>query len=152
MKTESITAKASIRIHGSPEETFAAFADAEKMSQFWFTRDDNGLVEGEPCTWALGSGDDAFSFDVQVKSLRPAERIVIEWVGPDGNATQVRWDFAESEDGGTILKIEESGFTGTSEEITARALDSTGGFNQVLIAAKALVEHDVAINVVADHA
>lgn len=50
-----------------------------------------------------------------------------------------------------ILTIEETGFTGSPEAIMACALDSTGGFNQVIVAAKALLEHGVALNVVADH-
>lgn len=32
-----------------------------------------------------------------------------------------------------------------------RALDSTAGFNQVIVALKALIEHDAQINVVDDH-
>ena len=58
----------------------------------------------------------------------------------------------ETEEGDTILTIEESGFAGSQEAIVERALDSTGGFNQVIIAAKALIEHGVAVNVVAAHA
>ncbi|MDH3440680.1 MAG: SRPBCC domain-containing protein [Gammaproteobacteria bacterium] len=152
MYTDKLTARARTRIRKSPAEAFAAFADADKMSKFWFTRRDDGLVEGEPCTWYLGSGNDAFAFDVQVIELREPTVIVIEWVGPDGITTRVRWDFEETDDGDTILTIEESGFAGTDEAIVERALDSTGGFNQVLIAAKALIEHDVSVNVVADHA
>ena len=38
------------------------------------------------------------------------------------------------------------------DSILERVLDSTGGFNQVIIAAKALIEHGVELNVVADHA
>jgi len=149
--TDKLTAKARIRIRKSPAETFAAFADADKMSQFWFTRRDTGLVEGQSSTWSLGSAEDAFSFDVFIKEYREPESIIIEWAGPDGNTTQVSWSFEATGDGDTILSIEESGFAGTDEDIVARALDSTGGFNQVLIAAKALVEHNVAMNVVADH-
>ena len=37
-------------------------------------------------------------------------------------------------------------------EIVAQVVDSTCGFNQVIIAAKALVEHGIELNVVADHA
>ena len=152
MYTGKLTAIAKSRVRRPPAEAYAAFADAGKMSKFWFTRRDDGLVEGEPSTWYLGSGADAFAFDIQVTELREPNLIAIEWEGPDGNATQVRWSFEETDDGDTILTIEESGFAGTDDAIVARALDSTGGFNQVLIAAKALIEHNVAINVVADHA
>jgi len=152
MDDNKITAKASTRIRKPVAEAFAAFADADKMSKFWFTRRDDGLQEGEPVTWSMGSGDDAFEFEVLVKTVRKNEKIVIEWVGPDGNPTLVSWTFAETDDGDTILTIEETGFSGSSEAVVERALDSTGGFNQVIVAAKALVEHGVELNVVNDHA
>ena len=152
MNTRNLTASARIRIRRSPADVFAVFADAKNMSKFWFTRRDNGLTEGESSTWFLGSGPDAYSFDVQVKEVCEPDKIVIEWEGLDGNRTQVMWLFDETDDGDTILTIEESGFVGSNEEIVERVVDSTCGFNQVIVAAKALVEHGVAVNVVADHA
>lgn len=151
MDNTKLSARASIRIRKPPAEVFAAFADADKMSKFWFTRRDDGLQEGFPVTWSLGSGEDAFSFDVMVSTVRKNESIVIEWQGPDGDSTQVSWDFQETDDGDTILTIEETGFTGSDEAVVERVLDSTGGFNQVIVAAKALIEHGVAMNVVSDH-
>ena len=152
MNNNKLSAKARTRFRRSPSEVFAAFADAENMSKFWFTRRDRGLKEGESVTWFVGCGEDAFAFDVLVKEFREPNKIVIEWVGLDGERTQVSWSFEETEEGDTILTIEESGFAGSSEAIVERALDSAGGFNQVIIAAKALVEHGVELNVVADHA
>jgi uncharacterized protein YndB with AHSA1/START domain len=152
MNTDKLSAKARTRIRRSPSEVFAAFADAKNMSKFWFTRRDNGLKEGESVTWFVGCGEDAFSFDILVKEIHEPNKIVIEWVGLDEVSTQVSWSFEETEEGDTILTIEESGFSGTREAIVERALDSTGGFNQVIIAAKALVEHGIELNVVADHA
>ncbi len=128
------------------------FADAEKMSKFWFSRRDSGLVEGETSTWYLGTGPDAYSFEVKVKEFREAEKIVIDWQGLDGHYTQVAWDFEEQDNGDTILTIEETGFSGDGKSVVAKIMDSTCGFNQVIIAAKALVEHGVELSVVADHA
>lgn len=56
------------------------------------------------------------------------------------------------EPGTTLLRVEETGYSGDPETVIAAALDSTGGFNQVIIAAKAWLEHRAPINVVADHA
>lgn len=152
MTFENLSARARIRIRRSPAVVFAAFADAEKMSKFWFCRRDDGLVEGENSTWFLGSDKDAYSFDVQVKEICKPAKIAIDWEGLDGNYTQVVWLFEEIDGGDTILTIEESGFSGNSEAIVEQVVDSTCGFNQVIVAAKALIEHGVAINVVADHA
>ena len=147
-----MSATARVLIRKSPAEVFDAFANAEKMSKFWFTRHDDGLKEGESVSWSLGAGPEALSFDVRVTEVREPETLVIEWVGLDGNATQVTWSFEETDSGDTILTIEETGFTGSDADIVERAIDSTGGFNQVVIAAKALIEHGVELNVVADHA
>ena len=149
-KTMKATARTIIR--RAPTEVFAAFVDADKMSKFWFTRTDDRLKEGETSRWALGSAADAFSFDILVKELREPEKIVIEWEGPDGSTTLVTWLFEETGQGDTILTIEETGFSGSRNDVVERVVDSTGGFNQVIIAMKAFVEHGVAVNVVADHA
>jgi uncharacterized protein YndB with AHSA1/START domain len=149
MNVQSLSAKASIRIRRTPSEAFSAFADAGAMSKFWFTRRDDGLKQGESVTWFLGSGEDAFAFDVRVKELNHPRKIVIEWEN-GGEYTQVAWSFDETEHGDTILTIEESGFTGSHEAILERVIDSTGGFNQVIVAAKALIEHGVELSVVAD--
>ena len=149
--TDGLSAKARIIVRRPPSQVFAAFADASAMSKFWFTRRDAGLREGETVTWFLGPGEDAIAFDVRVKKANHPGQLVIEWPGHDGNYTQVAWSFEETVSGYTLLTIEESGFTGSDEAIVERALDSTGGFNQVIVAAKALIEHGVELNVVADH-
>jgi uncharacterized protein YndB with AHSA1/START domain len=149
---ENLLATARTIVRKPMVEVFAAFADAGKMSRYWFTRKDDGLREGESVTLYMGTGDGAFSFDVQVKAVNPPHRIAWEWDGPDGTVTRVTFSFDETEDGDTILTVEESGFSGSDENMIERALDSTGGFNQVIIAAKAFIEHGVSVNVVADHA
>ncbi len=149
---ENLSAIAKTKVRRPVSEVFAAFADAEKMSRFWFTRKDDGLVEGEAVTFYMGPEAGAFSFGARVKALNEPHRIVTEWEGPDGNATQVTYSFDETEEGDTVLTIEETGFGGDVENQVAQALNSTGGFNQVVIAAKAFIEHGVSVNVVADHA
>ena len=149
---EKLSAVARTIVRKPMSEVFAAFADAETMSRFWFARKDDGLVEGEAVTFYMGPEKGAFSFDVRIKAVNKPHRIVMEWDGPDGIATQVTYSFDETEEGDTVLTIEEAGFSGSVEDQVARALDSTRGFNQVIIAAKALIEHGVRINVVEDHA
>lgn len=151
MSFESITANASIIIRKPLADAFAVFADADKMSRFWFTRRDDGLEEGENSTWYLGEGENEFAFEVLVREFVPPHRIVIEWYNR-GHQTQVAWSFDETDEGDTVLTIVESGYGGSDTEIIDAALDSTGGFNQVIVAAKALVEHDVALQLTKDHA
>ncbi|CAD7846682.1 MAG: hypothetical protein [Olavius algarvensis Gamma 3 endosymbiont] len=147
----NITAKAQSIVRAAPEEVFNAFVDAEKMSKFWFTRRDNGLEEGETIFWYIGQKEDAYAIEVSVKKLVEPHLTQIEWRSGE-HFTKVLWRIRETDDGGTNLTIEESGFNGSEGEIVANALDSTGGFNQVIIALKALLEHEAIINVVTDHA
>lgn len=148
---DNITARAQSIIRAAPAEVFDAFVDAETMSKFWFTRRDKGLEEGETVSWYIGGEEDAYAIEVNVKELVKPDRIRVEWWGGE-HFTEVLWRILETDDGHTNLTIEESGFKGSREEIVASALDSTGGFNQVIIALKALLEHEATINVVADHA
>lgn len=148
---DSISAKAQILIRANPQAIFDALVDADTMSKFWFTRRDRGLAEGKTVLWYVGEDDDAYAIEVRVKELRRPEKIRIEW-GEGEQFTEVCWQIESAADGNSKLTIEETGFTGSTAEIVAKALDSTGGFNQVIVALKALLEHGAHINVVADHA
>lgn len=147
----NLTARAKIIVHAPPDKVFDAFINPAKMRRFWFHRRDTGLREKSTVTFYLGAEDGAYGFPARVVELVPHSSLLIRW-GEDGSTTMVRWTFEATGASDTILTVEESGFTGTNDEIIARALDSTGGFNQVIVAAKALIEHDVALQVVADHA
>ena len=151
MNVETRSARARILIRKPPADVFAAFADADRMGRFWFTRRDGRLIEGRQSTWYLGSGEDAFSFEVMARTVSEPDRLAIDWTGPDGKLTTVEWTFEATGEGHTVLSIVESGFAGEDDEVAARVVDSTAGFNQVVVAAKALIEHGVAINVVDDH-
>ncbi len=146
-----LVATARIVVRSDPQSVFSAFADPACMSRFWFTRHDDGLIPGKTISWFLGTAENALSFEVRIIEVVEPERIVIEWPDYDGSMNRVTWTMQETDTGDTLLTIIEAGFRGSPEEITERALNSTGGFNQVILAAKALIEHDVAINVVADH-
>ena len=149
--TQGITAKAQILIHRPANEVFDAFVEPETMAKFWFTRRDDGLREGETVTWFIGPEPDAPRIEVQVTSLKRPDSIVMKW-GHAASLTTVSWTFEEKAPTTTLLRVEESGLSGTTQEIIDAALDSTGGFNQVVVAAKAWLEHKTVVNVVADRA
>ncbi len=147
---DTISAKAESIVRAAPIEVFNAFVDAEKMSQFWFTRRDEGLQEGRTVSWFIGADKNAYAIEVSVKEIKEPELIRIYWQSGE-HSTQVLWQIQGKNNGHSILTIEESGFKGSDDEIIAKALDSTGGFNQVIIALKAYLEHNAIINVVTDH-
>lgn len=121
------------------------------MSKFWFTRRDKGLRQGKSVSWFLGRANDAYAIEVNVLELRKPSLIRLEWWGGE-HFTQVLWQIQQTDNGHTKLTIEESGFKGSKDEIVSNALDSTAGFDQVIVALKALLEHGAVINVVEDHA
>jgi uncharacterized protein YndB with AHSA1/START domain len=86
---------------------------------------------------------------VTVKVLEPNRRLVIEWPGYSG-LTTVEWTFVQQKDGTTFVTITETGFTGTADELVQQVTDSTGGFTLVLAGLKALLEHNIQLNLVGD--
>ncbi len=145
-----ITAKAQMIIHRPVSDVFEAFADPDIMTQFWFPKASGRLEEGKEVKWYVGTGVDAYEITVHVKAAQRPHTLHIQW-GADGAFTDVEWKFESQGDGDTIVRICESGFSGDQSEVVQAALNSTGGFNQVITAAKALLEHGARINVVEDH-
>lgn len=127
-------------------EVFRAFVDPEVTSRFWFTKSSGPLEPGVNVRWEWEMY--GASTTVNVKEVEEDSRILLEW-DPD-SPREVEWRFFPGEDGTTFVRVTESGFKGTGDEIVAQALDSKGGFTIVLAAAKALLEHGIAPTLVAD--
>ena len=144
------TAKARILIRATPAEIFDAFIDPATMSRFWFCRRDHGLTSGADVLWYVGNDVQAMAITVRVVELQQPERIVIDW-GVGGAFTRVVWTISARSAEQSILQIEESGFPGSEDQQLSRVIDSTAGFNQVVVAVKALLESGCAMNIVADH-
>jgi uncharacterized protein YndB with AHSA1/START domain len=89
------------------------------------------------------------STDVEVKEIEPNKRIVIDW-GNRGEMTTVVWVFDAYESDKTYVTVTNSGFRGDGDKVVSDALDSKGGFTWVLAGLKALLEHNINLNVIAD--
>lgn len=145
--TTTPSVRVAILIRCAPDVVFRAFADPAVTTKFWFTKSSGALTENASVRWdweMFGVGT-----TVDVKAIEPDRRIVFEW-NPDQPST-VEFQFTPS-NGGTFVEVAETDPRGTADEIVAHAIDSTGGFTNVLCAAKALLEHDVQLRVVEDHA
>jgi len=126
---------------------FEAFIDPETTTKFWFTKSTSRLEQGKQVQWEWEMY--GFSIPVNVKVIEADKRIVIEWRGKEAPMT-VEWTFAAQEDGTTFVRITNSGLAGTGDELVKQAADSTQGFSLVLAGLKALLEHDVVLNLIAD--
>jgi uncharacterized protein YndB with AHSA1/START domain len=88
-----------------------------------------------------------------VRAIEPNRRILVEWSSPDHkSATSVEWRFDPRSGDTTFVTITNSGFSGNGNQVVGQALDSMEGFSLVLAGLKALLEHNIALKVVADHA
>ena len=128
-------------------DVFEAFVNPDITTKFWFTRSSGRLEAGKQVQWDWEMY--GISIPVTAKAIEPSKRIVIEWPGYSGLNT-VEWMFAPQEDGTTFVSITEAGFTGDGDELVKQVTASTQGFSLVLAGLKALLEHNVRLNLVAD--
>jgi uncharacterized protein YndB with AHSA1/START domain len=142
-------AKAGMLIRRPPSEVFEALVDPEITTKFWFTKSSGKLVPGANIQWEWEMY--GFTAKVSVKEVEANSRIVIEW-GNGGKTTTVEFRFIPWRDDTTYVQITETGFSGSGDEIVAQVADSTGGFSTMLCALKALLEHNIVLTVVLDHA
>lgn len=141
-------AKAGMLIRRPVAEVFEAFVDPAITTKFWFSRSSGRLETGKEIQWDWEMY--AVSAKVVVKAVEPNRRILIEWPGYSGPTT-VEWTLTPQRDGTTFLTITESGFTGDQDELIQQVANSTEGFTLVLAGLKALLEHNLRLNLVADH-
>jgi len=140
-------AKAGMLIRRPVAEVFEAFVDPAITTRFWFTKGSGRLETGKQVQWDWEIY--GFSIPVSVKAVEPYGRILIEWPGRAGPTT-VEWTFTSRDDGTTFVSIINAGFGGNGDAVVQQAMDSTEGFSLVLAGLKALLEHNVRLNLVAD--
>jgi uncharacterized protein YndB with AHSA1/START domain len=128
-------------------DVFEAFVNPDITTKFWFTKSSGRLEVGKHIQWDWEMY--GVSIPVSAKVIEPSKRIVIEWPGYSG-LTTVEWMFAPQPDGATFVSITETGFTGDGDEVVKQVTESTQGFSLVLAGLKALLEHNVRLNLVAD--
>jgi uncharacterized protein YndB with AHSA1/START domain len=141
------TMKTGMLIRKPVADVFEAFINPDITTQFWFTRSSGRLEVGKQVQWQWEMY--GISIPVTAKAIEPNKRIAIEWPGYSGRST-VEWVFAPQDDGTTFVTITETGFIGNGDELVKRVSDSTQGFSLVLAGLKALLEHNVRLNLVAD--
>jgi uncharacterized protein YndB with AHSA1/START domain len=137
-------AKAEMLIRKPVKEVFEAFIDPAITSKFWFTKSSGKLEPGKRVKWDWEMY--GVSADVDVKEIEENKRILIEFGGT------VEWIFTPRADNETFVTITNTGFKGNEDDIVKQAIDSTEGFTIVLCALKALLEHNIVLNLVADKA
>ena len=145
--TQVPISKTGMLIRRPVADVFDAFVRPEITTKFWFTKSSGRLEAGRQIQWEWEIYN--VSASVTVKAIEQNKRIVIEWPGYSGLST-VEWIFAPQKDDSTFVSITEAGFTGNGDELVKQVTDSTEGFTLVLVGLKALLEHKIQLNLVAD--
>jgi uncharacterized protein YndB with AHSA1/START domain len=153
--TQVPIAKAEMLIRRPVAEVFEAFVDPEITKRFWFTKSSEKLKPGgtarleagKHIVWTWEMYD--ISIEVHVKEIELHKRILVEW-GNYGAMTAVEWIFTPYENDTTYVTITNSGFQGDGDKVVRDALDSKGGFTWMLAGLKALLEHNIELNAIAD--
>ncbi len=140
------SAKAEMLIRKPVAEVFEAFINPDITTKFWFTGSSGRLEAGKQIRWDWEMYN--ASAQVSVKAVEQNRRILIEW--PGYSTTTVEWLFTPRADNTTFVSITNAGFSGDADEIVKNAIDSTGGFTMVLCGLKALLEHNIILNLIAD--
>jgi uncharacterized protein YndB with AHSA1/START domain len=145
--TRPPVAKAEMLIRKPIGEVFEAIVDPAITSKFWFSKGSGRLEAGRKVQWDWEMYN--ASAQVTVLEVVPNERVRVEWSGY-GAPTTIEWRFTPRPDGTTYLRVTNAGFQGTADEIVAQALGSTEGFAFMLAGLKALLEHNILLNLVPD--
>lgn len=143
-----IAAKIELLIRRPVAQVFDAFVNPDVITKFWFNRTSGPLVADGSVNWYWDLYE--ASTTVRVLALEQDERIYIEWDVDSENPSRVEWTFEDRGADGTYVSVVNSGFDRDADDVIDRVVDSTGGFALVLAAAKAHLEHSVALNIVAD--
>jgi uncharacterized protein YndB with AHSA1/START domain len=145
--TQQPVAKAEMLIRKPVAEVFEAFINPAITSKFWFSKGSGRLEPGKQVTWDW----EMYGFSVQanVKAVEPNARILVEW-SAYGAPSTIEWIFKPRPDSTTFVTIINRGFPGSPEEAVQLALASTEGFTFVLAGLKALLEHNIRLNLVPD--
>lgn len=145
--TRAPVVKTGMLIRKPVDHVFEAIVNPEITSKFWFSKGSAWLETGKHVQWEWEDYD--VSIDVTVKAIEPNKRVLIEWPGYTG-PTEVEWTFQAIPDGTTFVRVQESGWTDDADNLMRYVADSTQGFTLMLAGLKALLEHDIRLNLTLD--
>lgn len=129
-----------IKISTSPHDVFEAFADPDKIGNFWFSSSSERWQQGKTIT--LKYDEYAAQGDIKVLEIDANERIVFEW-GGDEEPHVVTMTLRALSEWSTIVEVTEEGFRESDGELIRKLLDSKEGWTYMLTCLKAYLEFDV---------
>jgi uncharacterized protein YndB with AHSA1/START domain len=126
-------------------EVFDAVQNPKKLSGYFTNGGASApLEEGATVEWAFADNPDEekLAFPVKVKEVIPNELIVLGWEGSPGRETRVEMRFESDGPNETIVRISESGWEESQDELNS-SYGNCMGWSQMLSAMKAYVEYGI---------
>jgi len=149
MNNSVIAAEAGMLIRRPVADVFEALTDPELTTKFWFTHSTGKLEAGKRVRWDWEMY--GVSADVDVDLVEENKRILMRWPAYEGDTqTTVDWVFTPHTANTTFVAVTNTGFKGDAEAVAKQAIGATGGFTLVLAGMKALLEHNIELNLVSD--
>jgi uncharacterized protein YndB with AHSA1/START domain len=139
-------AKIELLIRRPAADAYRAFVEPEMLTQFWLARASQALAPQSRARWEFLVAGAAAT--LEVRSMIKNRQIATAW----DDDTTIDFTFKELEPELTSVCVTQAGFSGSPEEVVAKALDATQGFTLVLCELKALLEQNVSLNAVRDKA
>lgn len=139
-------ARAEMLIRKDVAAVFEAMINPEITTRIWFTKSSGRLEPGATVEWEW----ETYNHKVRVKVLELVTDTYLkfDW-GNYEHPSTVEWRFKTMQDG-TFVSVENEIVQEDAEKLVAEVRDSTEGFTLVLANLKALMEHDIELNLVAD--
>ena len=135
------------KIQKPVEEVFDAVYNPKKLSGYFTTGGASAsLEEGTEVQWAFADnpGDEKHKFPVKVEKIVRNELIVLGWEGTKGLDTKIEMQFEKSGESETIVRISETGWRETQEDLDS-SYRNCFGWSQVVTALKAYTEYGINI-------
>ena len=120
-------------------EVFEAFADPEKIKNFWFsssTRWEQGN------TVKLRYDEYNAEVDIDVIEVQPNKKIMFRW-GTEGEGNIVTISLEEVDPSSTIIEITEEGFKEDDDDLISHLLDNKEGWVYMLTCLKGYLEFGI---------
>lgn len=147
--------EAKMLIRKPVKEVFEAMVNPDITSNFWFTKSSGRVEPGKTLEWEWGQFGAKDTVDIL--DVKTDEYISLEWKLGD-LITLVEILFEPHSDSSTLVKVSESGFwekqpseDNQLEKKMNLMLGQNGGWNLVLSNMKAWLEHELDLNLIADH-
>ncbi len=131
---EKIHVQVNTTIAATVQRVFEAIIEPVHLNNYFASKSSGPIAEGQKIIWYFE--DAGVQCDVHILHVKPFERIEFEWNATGQTASRVLMVFEEKEKNTTLLKITESSFEFTAEDVK-NALGQTQGWTDFACSLKA---------------